>query len=104
MLLIYALTLVFMIVGASLWILSRKKKNFLCQSKEDTSLNGKPEKNHEIHWKVPTMPPSAGQGMEALQTRLSDMPTENLRQILEMGATLKSGVEELIEQELEQRL
>ena len=50
------------------------------------------------------MPPSAGQGMEALQTRLSDMPTENLRQILEMGATLKSGVEELIEQELEQRL
>ena len=104
MLLIYTLTLVFMMVGVSLWILSKKKKNFPCQSKGDTSLNGKSKKHHETHWKVPTMPPSAGQGMEALKTRLSDMPTENLRQILEMGATLKSGVEELIEQELEQRL
>lgn len=48
-------------------------------------------------------PPSAGQGLEALRARLADMPSESLREMLEMGASLKPGAQELIEQELARR-
>ena len=102
-LLVFALFFVMIVVGVTIWALGREK--------EESSVHpdsGTPSVHSSVD---PGMtgaapakgPPSAGQGQEALKARLADMPTESLQSMLDMGATLKPGAEDLIKNELDRR-
>ena len=100
---VLALLVVMIVVGVTIWTQVREKEESSAQpdsgtpsahSVSDPGVNGVgPAKG----------PPSAGQGQEALKARLADMPTENLQSMLDMGATLKPGAEDLIKDELDRR-
>ena len=102
-LLVFALFFVVIAVGVTIWALVREKEESSVQpdsgtpsahSVDDPGMSGvAPAKG----------PPSAGQGQEALKARLADMPTESLQSMLDMGATLKTGAEDLIKDELDRR-
>ena len=101
--LVFALLLALIVVGVTVWTLVREKEAPPGQpdsgppsadSVADPGVSGvAPDKG----------PPSAGQGLEALKARLADMPTESLQSMLDMGATLKPGAEDLIKDELDRR-
>ena len=93
-LLVFALFFVMIVVGVTIWALGREKEESSVHSSVDPGMTGAaPAKG----------PPSAGQGQEALKARLADMPTESLQSMLDMGATLKPGAEDLIKNELDRR-
>ncbi len=101
--LVIALLFALIIVGVTVWTLVREKEAPpgppdsgppSSDTIEDPGMSGfAPDKG----------PPSAGQGLAALKARLADMPTESLQSMLDMGATLKPGAEDLIKDELDRR-
>ena len=105
--LVFALFVVMIVVGVTIWTQVREQ----VREKEESS--GQPDSGtpsaHSVSdpgvsGVVPAKgPPSAGQGEEALKARLADMPTESLQSMLDMGATLKPGAEDLIKDELDRR-
>lgn len=101
--LVFALLFALIIVGVTVWTLVRKKE--IPPGPPDS---GPPPadrvENPGVSGVAPDKgPPSAGQGLAALKSRLADMPTESLQSMLDMGATLKPGAEDLIQDELGRR-
>ena len=101
--LILSLILAAIVLVVTIWTLARGERGLQEPGESNASgaggAQGRPEERPQGH----QGPPSAGQGLDALRARLSDMPTEGLQSMLDMGATLKPGAEELIRNELERR-
>ncbi len=98
---VFALLFVMIVVGVTLWTLVREQEESSGQPDSGTpSAHSDPGVSGVAPGKGP---PSAGQGQEALKARLTDMPTESLQSMLDMGATLKPGAEDLIQEELDRR-
>ena len=101
--LVFALLFALMIVGVTVWTLVREQ-----EAPPSTPDSGPPRpdrvENPGVRGVAPAKgPPSAGQGLGALKSRLADVPTESLQSMLDMGATLKPGAEDLIKDELDRR-
>ena len=99
----FALLFALIIVGVAVWTLVREK-----EAPAGPPDSGQPPTDRVEDPGLGVVspdkgPPSAGQGLEALKSRLADMPTESLQSMLDMGATLKPGAGDLIQDELDRR-
>ena len=101
--LVFALLVVMIVVGVTIWTQVREKEESSGQPDSGTP-SAHSVSDPGVSGVVPAKgPPSAGQGQEALKARLADMPTESLQSMLDMGATLKPGAQNLIKDELDRR-
>ena len=101
--LVFALLFLMIVVGITIWTQVREKEESSGQPDSGTP-SAHSVNDPGVSGVAPAKgPPSAGQGQEALQARLADMPTESLQSMLDMGATLKAGAEDLIKDELDRR-
>ena len=100
---VFALLFVLVVAGVTIWTLAREKED--SPGQPDSGMRpAHSVENPGVSGAAPAKsPPSAGQGQEALKARLADMPTEGLQSMLDMGATLKPGAEDLIKDELDRR-
>lgn len=101
--LILGLVFAAIVLVVTIWTLPRGEQGSQDPGKSNATGAGRSQGHPEEQPQVSTEPPSAGQGLDALRARLSDMPTEGLQSMLDMGATLKPGAEDLIQRELERR-
>ncbi len=102
---IFVLALLFLIAvtAVTVWILFQEKEASPAMPDPERPSTDTPE-DPGAGGVAPTKgPPSAGQGLEALKARLAGMPSEGLQSMLDMGATLKPGAEDLIRAELDRR-
>lgn len=98
-----SLVFVVIVIVATVWSVARGEGGGQVRSQPEASGDGGTEEHPGAWAEREKGPPSAGQGLDALKARLSEMPTDSLQTMLDMGATLKPGAEELILQELERR-
>ena len=101
--LVLALLLILVVVGVTVWTVVREKQAPPTPPDSQPPSAASVEDPGVIGVATGEAPPSAGQGLGALKSRLADMPTESLQSILDMGATLKPGAEDLIRDELDRR-
>ncbi len=99
----FALLFVMIVVGVTIWTQAREKEKSPVQPDSGTQSAHSVDDPGMSEVAPAKGPPSAGQGQEALQARRADMPTEGLQSMLDMGATLKAGAEDLIKDELDRR-
>lgn len=101
--LILGLVFAAIVLVITIWTLARGEQGLQDPGKSNAAGTGGSQERPEEQPQANKEPPSAGQGLDALRTRLSEMPTEGLQSMLDMGATLKPGAEELIQSELARR-